>query len=55
MEQYSEPAEAGIERETLEIERLIRWLVTHGHSYQEACECIAFIAGEPTPGETNPV
>lgn len=36
-----------VEESTVEFERLIRWLVQHGHSYQEACECIAFMAGTP--------
>ena len=34
------------EMTTAETERLIRWLVEHGHSYEEAYECIAFMAGK---------
>lgn len=29
-----------------EASRLIDWLVAHGHSYEEACNCIKYIAGE---------
>ena len=32
------------EKTTIEIERLIRWLVDHGHTYEEAYDCIAFMA-----------
>lgn len=29
-----------------EAARLIDWLVQHGHTYEEACDCIKYIAGE---------
>ncbi len=29
---------------TQEIERLIRWLVTRGYSYEDAYHCIAYMA-----------
>ena len=28
-----------------EASRLIEWLLAHGHTYKEACECIDYIAG----------
>ncbi len=43
----NEAVQSGIDESTVEIERLIRWLVQHGHTYQEACECINFMAGTP--------
>jgi len=46
MEQSSELYEGGIEVTTMEAERLIRWLVQHGHTYEEAYECIAFMSGK---------
>lgn len=46
MEQSSNFTEGGIDVTTVEIERLIRWLVEHGHTYEEAYECIAFMAGK---------
>jgi len=49
MEQGSNITEEGVEVSTLEIERLIRWLVEHGHTYEEAYECIAFISGKDFP------
>lgn len=45
-EQGSNFEEGGIDVTTMETERLIRWLVTHGHSYEEAYECIAFMSGK---------
>lgn len=45
MEQGSNIEEGGIDVTTVEAERLIRWLVEHGHTYEEAYECIAFMAG----------
>lgn len=45
LEQGSSLTEGGIEVTTLEAERLMRWLVEHGHSYEEAYECIAFMSG----------
>lgn len=45
MEQGSNITEGGIEMSTVETERLIRWLVEHGHTYEEAYECIAFMSG----------
>ena len=47
VEQDSDLPPGGVEESTVEIERLIRWLVQHGHSHQEACECIAFMTGTP--------
>lgn len=44
-EQSSRLTEGGIEVTTVETERLIRWLVNHGHTYEEAYECIAFMTG----------
>ena len=32
------------EKTTQEIARLIKWLVAHGHTYEEACDCIKTIA-----------
>ncbi len=49
LEQSSVITEGGIEVTTLETERLIRWLVEHGHSYEEAYECIAFMSGKTDP------
>lgn len=46
MEQRSNFVEEGIDATTVEAERLIRWLVEHGHTYEEAYECIAFMAGK---------
>ena len=46
MEQSSDLIQGGIEVTTLEAERLIRWLVNHGHTYEEAYECIAFMSGK---------
>lgn len=46
MDQGSDFIEGGIEVTTLETERLIRWLVQHGHSYEEAYECIVFMSGK---------
>lgn len=46
MEQGSNFAEGGIDVTTVETERLIRWLVEHGHTYEEAYECIAFMSGK---------
>lgn len=36
-----------------ETARLIEWLITHGHSYEEATQCINFIAygREHAPGQ----
>lgn len=48
MEQGSNIMEGGIDVTTAETERLIRWLVDHGHTYEEAYECIAFMAGKRT-------
>ena len=31
---------------TFEASRLIDWLVEHGHTYEEACDCIKYIAEE---------
>lgn len=45
LEQSSNLTEGGIEVTTTEAERLIRWLVMHGHTYEEAYECIAFMSG----------
>lgn len=45
-EQSSNLTEGGIEVTTLEAERLIRWLVQHGHSYEEAYDCIRFMTGK---------
>jgi len=46
MEQGSSFEEGGVDVTTIETERLIRWLITHGHTYEEAYECIAFMAGK---------
>lgn len=46
MEEASNEIEGGVEVTTLEAERLIRWLVNHGHTYEEAYECIAFMSGK---------
>lgn len=46
MEQGSNSTEGGINVTTVETERLIRWLINHGHTYEEAYECIAFMAGK---------
>ena len=46
MEQSSEFLEGGVDVTTVETERLIRWLINHGHTYEEAYECIAFMAGK---------
>ena len=46
MEQGSNFTEGGIDVTTVETERLIRWLVEHGHTYEEAYECIAFMSGK---------
>ena len=46
MEQSSSLTEREDEMSTVETERLIRWLIEHGHSYEEAYECIAFMAGK---------
>lgn len=46
MEQGSDFTEGGVDVTTLETERLIRWLVAHGHTYEEAYECIAFMSGK---------
>ncbi len=46
MGQGSNFDERGIEVTTVEAERLIRWLVEHGHSYEEAYQCIAFMSGK---------
>lgn len=48
MEQGSNFTEGGIDVTTMETERLIRWLVDHGHTFEEAYECIAFMAGKTT-------
>lgn len=45
-EQGSSLSKGGVDVTTLETERLIRWLVEHGHSYEEAYECIAFMSGK---------
>lgn len=31
----------------VEAARLIEWLIAHGHTHEEATECIRFIAGYP--------
>lgn len=49
MEQGSEFTEGGVEVTTIETERLMRWLVQHGHTYEEAYECIAFMSGKTDP------
>lgn len=46
MEQGSNITEGEIDVTTVETERLIRWLIEHGHTYEEAYECIAFMAGK---------
>lgn len=46
MEQSSNLTEREDEMTTVETERLIRWLVQHGHTYEEAYECIAFMSGK---------
>lgn len=46
MEQGSNITEGGIDVTTIETERLIRWFVEHGHTYEEAYECIAFMSGK---------
>lgn len=46
LEQSSNLTERNDEMTTVETERLIRWLIAHGHSYEEAYECIAFMAGK---------
>lgn len=46
MEQGSNFTEGEIDVTTVETERLIRWLVEHGHTYEEAYECIAFMSGK---------
>lgn len=46
MEQGSNLTEREDEMTTTETTRLIQWLIDHGHTYQEACECIAFISGK---------
>lgn len=46
MEQGSDLTKEQIEVTTLEVERLIRWLVQHGHTYEEAYECIVFMSGK---------
>lgn len=48
MGQGSNFAEGGIEVTTVETERLIRWLVDNGHTYEEAYQCIAFMSGKTT-------
>ena len=45
MEQNANLTADGVETSTIEMERLIHWLVDHGHTYEEACECISFISG----------
>lgn len=45
LEQGSSLTEGGVDVTTTETERLIRWLVQHGHTYEEAYECIAFMSG----------
>lgn len=46
MEQGSEQMEGENGMTTAETERLIRWLVQHGHTYEEAYQCIAFMSGK---------
>ncbi len=46
MEQGSDYLEGGIDVTTAETERLIRWLVNHGHTYEEAYQRIAFVSGK---------
>ena len=46
MEQGSESLKEEFDVTTSETERLIRWLVQHGHTYEEAYECIAFMSGK---------
>ena len=46
MEQGSEILEGGVDVTTVETERLIRWLINHGHTYEEAYDCIAFMSGK---------
>ena len=46
LEQSSSITEGGVDVTTIEAERLIRWLVDHGHTYEEAYECIAFMSGK---------
>ena len=53
MEQGSDFTEGGVDVTTLETERLIRWLVAHGHTYEEAYECIAFMSGKRTKSRSN--
>ena len=37
-----------------ETARLIEWLMAHGHSAEEATECIKYLAGYPaTPKKTQ--
>lgn len=48
-EQGSNLTEGGVDVTTVEAERLIRWLVEHGHTYEEAYECIAFMSGKTDP------
>ena len=51
MEQGSEITNGGIEVTTIETERLIRWLIEHGHTYEEAYQCIAFMSGKTDPAK----
>ena len=37
------------EMNTKEVDRLIEWLIAHGHSYEEAHECIKYIAATSKP------
>lgn len=44
MEQTHVFPEEDVLTATQEIERLIRWLVTQGYSYEDAYRCIAYMA-----------
>lgn len=44
-EENSNSEKEEIDVTTVETERLIRWLIEHGHTYEEAYDCIAFMAG----------
>lgn len=36
---------------TREVDRLIDWLIAHGHTAAEAAQCIKYIAGTQGPGQ----
>ena len=34
---------------TKEVDKLIEWLIAHGHTYEEAHDCIKYIASTSKP------